>query len=204
MNSKKIILAGIILALGLMGCGKIKDYQLKKEIRLVVKAVKYQLSALELDKLAKGNHPILIQIGDPGTKELILLFANLPSDFQDELLIKGYLKWKFPDLDPKRQQIWRNIVQINIDMAMKQGAAPNPNFSQDALQEADVGFAVVDIASGGVNAKVISWYILWPASQPTWITVVNARFAGNQPYFDAHLKQLPLIAGKPDSELPSE
>jgi hypothetical protein len=46
-----------------------------------------------------------------------------------------------------------------------------------------VGFAVVEIPE--TKQKVISWFILWPVGQPTWITVVGAKACGTQPLFDS-------------------
>jgi hypothetical protein len=53
------------------------------------------------------------------------------------------------------------------------------------------------------KTKVVSWYILWPEIQPTWVTVVGARAAGTQPYFSAHPGQLPLLKDKPESPPPA-
>ena len=174
---------------------------LEKEIALVIKAGKGELSSSDKEELKKGNHPLLLQIADPSTTKLLTLFGNLPAGSQKELLEKGYLKWKFTNLDPQRQQVWKDMVQLNIDMATKQGAAPNPSFSQTALQNASVGFAVVDIPEA--KAKVVSWYILWPEGPPTWVTVAGARAAGSQPYFNAHLIQLPLLKDKQESRPPA-
>jgi hypothetical protein len=104
---------------------------------LVIKAGKGELSANDKEDLKKSKHPLLLQISDPNTSKLITIFSNLPTSSHKELLEKGYLKWKFANLDQQRQQIWRDIVQLNIDMAAKQGVAPNPSFSQAALQNAN-------------------------------------------------------------------
>ncbi len=202
INKKPIVvLAVLVLVTALLGCEKLKQFGLQKEINLVIKAGKGQFTSDEKEDLRKSNHPLIMQLSDPNTSKLITLFANLPADSHQALLKDGYLKWKFNNLDTQRQQVWRDIVQVNVDMAAKQGVTPNPSFSQAALQNAEVGFAVVDIPE--VGAKVVSWYILWAEGQPTWVTVVGSRAAGSQPYFNAHLIQLPYLKEKAESRLPT-
>ncbi len=196
----KALLAGAFLAALLSGCARMRQAEFRREIALVIKAGQGKLTPDEKESMAKTNHPLLLQLADPNTSKLIALFANLPPHSQAELLEEGYLKWKFAALDPERQQVWRDLVQVNIDLGAKQGATPNPSFSQDALQEAEVGFAVVEIPEA--KAQVVSWYILWAQGPPTWVTVVGARAAGSQPYFNAHLIQLPRLKEKPASRLP--
>lgn len=195
-----ILIVAIILVTP-MNCGKVKRSELEEEVSLVIKAGRDELTLEEKEDLRKQNHPILMQTGDPNTKKILTLFANLPEDVHSKLLEKGYLRWKFIDLDEERQQVYQDVVEINIDMAIEQGLPRNPNFSIEALQKADVGFAVVEILE--TKQKVISWYILWLVGQPTWVTVVGAKACGTQPYFAAHLKQLPLLKGMPESKLPT-
>jgi len=190
----------ILIFTVIVGCEN-QQSRLEKEMSLVIKAGKGELSVNDKEDLKKSNHPILLQISDPNTRKLITIFSNLPTSSHKELLEKGYLKWKFGKLDQQRQQIWRDIVQINIDMAAKQGVAPNPSFSQAALQSAHVGYAVVDIPQA--KMKVVSWYILWPEGPPTWVTIVGGKAAGSQPYFNAHLIQLSLLRDKQESRLPA-
>jgi hypothetical protein len=170
----------VLVIAAMVGCEN-QQSSLEKEMSLVIKAGKGELSANDKEDLKKSNQPLLLQISDPNTSKLITIFSNLPTSSHKELLEKGYLKWKFANLDQQRQQIWRDIVQLNIDMAAKQGVAPNPSFSQAALQNANVGFAVVDIPEA--KTKVVSWYILWPEGPPTWVTIVGVNAAGSQPYF---------------------
>jgi hypothetical protein len=194
-----VVILAIVLT-EVLGCGESKKGRLEEEMALVIKAGKKQLTLAEKKNLKKQNHPILMQIGDPNTQKLLSLFANLPQDAHNELLEKGYLKWKFAELDRERQQVYQEFVQFNIETAKQQGVAPNPAFSLQALQKADVGFAVIEIPE--TKQKVISWFILWPVGQPIWITVVGAKACGTQPYFTAHLNQLPLLRGMPESKLP--
>jgi hypothetical protein len=190
----------VLLIIGIVGCENQKS-SLEKEMSLVIKAGRGELSVNDKEDLKRSNNPLLLQISDPNTSKLIALFSNLPTSSHKELVEKGYLKWKFANLDQQRQQIWRDIVQLNIDMAAKQGVAPNPSFSQAALQNANVGFAVIDIPEA--KMKVVSWYILWPDGPPTWVTIVGVKAAGSQPYFNAHLIQLPLLKDKQESHLPA-
>ncbi|MCZ7556092.1 MAG: hypothetical protein M5R41_06795 [Bacteroidia bacterium] len=196
-----VVLAGLVLVTAFLACEKQGKSELEKEMDLVVKAGKGELSSDDKEMLRKDGHPLLMQLSDTNTATLIALFAKLPTEAHRTLLDSGYLKWKFAQLDLQRQQVWRDIVQLNIDMASRQGATPSPLFSQAALQHSEVGFAVIDIPEA--QAKVISWYILWTEGQPTWVTVVGAKAAGTQPYFSAHLRQLPLLTEKPESRLPS-
>jgi hypothetical protein len=200
MNIARLALAAVLILLAVTVSGCAKQPGLEDEMALVIRAGKGQLSASEKDDLRKSNHPLLMQLNDPNTSKLIVMFAGLPSDSHKELLEKSYLKWPFPELDQQRQQIWSEIVQLNIDLAAKQGAATNPNFSIEALQKASVGFLVVDIPEA--KTKVVSWYILWAEGPPTWVTIVGTRAAGTQPYFSAHLTQLPLLKDKPASKKP--
>ncbi len=126
----KALLAGAFLAALLSGCARMRQAEFRREIALVIKAGQGKLTPDEKESMAKTNHPLLLQLADPNTSKLIALFANLPPHSQAELLEEGYLKWKFAALDPERQQVWRDLVQVNIDLGAKQGATPNPSFSQ--------------------------------------------------------------------------
>lgn len=171
------------------------------ELSLVVRAGRDQLTGAEQKDLLNTNHPLLAQIADPNTVKLVQLFAKLPDTSLAQLQDNSYLKWDFADLDPGRQQVLRELIQLNLDLAARQGAAANPAFSLDALERAQTGFAIVEIA--GTNQKVVSWFVLWPElPDPTWVTVVNARAAGTQPYFQAHLQHLPLLRPMDTSALP--
>lgn len=169
------------------------------EFALAVRAGRDQVSDEEKQQLLEENHPLLAQIGDPNTSKLIRLFAQLPDEAHTQLKADGYVKWQFTSLGEGRQQVVRELIQINIDMAEQQGAQPQPGLSMEALESSQVGFAVVEIAEG--NQKVVSWFVLWPElPNPTWVTVVNARAAGTQPYFQAHLARLPLLKPMPQSK----
>jgi hypothetical protein len=50
---------------------------------------------------------------------------------------------------------------------------------------------------------VVSLFIIWPEiSDPTWMTVANAKLAGTPPYFQAHLQRLPTLGYMETSALP--
>ena len=163
-----------------------------QEFILAVRAGRDQLSDDERQALLKENHPLLAQIGDQNTVKLPKFFAQLPDESHDQLKTDSYLKWNFTDLDEHHQQVIRELLQLNIDMAAQQGGPAQPGFSIEALERSQVGFATVEIAA--TNQKVLSWFVLWPeVPSPTWVTVVNARAAGSQPCFQAHLQRLPLL-----------
>ena len=175
----------------------------EEELVLVVRAGRGELSDTERQALAKEGHPLLGQLGDPDTAKLIRLFARLPDPLHSRLEAEGYLKWSFAELDDERQRVVREIVQVNLDLAARQGNQPQPGFSLEALELAETGFAVVEIEETG--QKVVSWFLLWPElPSPTWVTVVNARAAGTQPYFQTHLRHLPSLRGSPASPPPGK
>ena len=58
MNRKPVVvLVGLVLVAALLGCEKLQEIGLEKEMNLVIKAGKGQLSADEKDDLRKSNHP---------------------------------------------------------------------------------------------------------------------------------------------------
>jgi hypothetical protein len=174
----------------------------RKEFEQVVQAGRGKLSKEERQRLIDANDSLMTQLNDPPTRKLIELFANLPDAVHKELLEKGYLKWKFTDLDAERQKVYRDAVQFSLDPIKKQGGEPTATMSLEALEKSDVGFAVVDIPESG--QKVVSWYILFPEQAPIWVTMVGVQAAGAPPYFATHQKQLPLLRKKPYSKPPAE
>jgi hypothetical protein len=202
-------LAAIVAAI-LVGCGRDEApggesptmaAAFAGEFSLVVRAGRDQLTSNERKDLLAQNPPLSFQLADPNTVKLLQLFARLPDASHARLQSDTYLKWNVADLDSGRQQVLRELIQLNIDLAARQGAPTNPAFSLDALARAQTGFAIVEIE--GTGQKVVSWYVLWPElPDPTWVTVVNARAAGTPPYFQAHLRRLPLLRSLPSSALP--
>lgn len=174
-----------------------------REFDLVVRAGRGQLTQEELQQLQKEGDPLVSQLADPNTKKLVELFANLPDHSHQELRKSGYLKWKFTAIDPPSQKVCRDAIQLNLDMAKKQGAELPPTISLEALQKADVGIAIVQIDE--LQAKAVSWFVLLPEHPaPIWVTVVGTKAAGKPPYFAAHMQQLLDLRGKLDSQPLSE
>jgi len=173
-----------------------------EEYDLSLRAGIGDLSDEEKADLLKKNHPILMQMGDPSTRALIEGFANLPASLHNEIKEKTYLKWKYSDLDSSRQKPFLVLVEANLAIAKQQGMPPNPGFSVEALNRAEVGYAIVEI-NPSKEMKVVSLFILWPElPSPTWVTVVNGKLAGTQEYFQAHLQRLPMLGSMNTSTLP--
>jgi predicted Ser/Thr protein kinase len=169
------------------------------EFDLVVRAGRGQLSKDEKDKLLAQNHPLMSQLRDPPTKKLIEFFAKLPDAVHKELLSEGYLKWKLASLDAARQKVFKDTLQLQLDMAKKQGVKVPATMSMEALEKADVGVAVVNIPEQ--KQSVVSVYtLLTEHPQPIWVTVVGAKAAGKEPYFAAHRQQLSAVRAKPYSK----
>ncbi len=205
----RIRLAGVILVaaaasslLAALFLGSLQLYSLhqrrqnlQREIALVTRAAKDQLSPEERAALLAKAHPILSQLADADTKALLIQFADLPDSARRELSQKGYLKWKFSSLKPETQKPWRDSVQVQLE--------PSPTFpkrSLETLQRASVGFALVDIPE--TNQRVISWFIIWPDLEALhqWVTIVNAKACdGSQAYFAAHHKRLLALRAMPDT-----
>jgi hypothetical protein len=207
---QELVVLTVIVASILVGCGRDGTSTGKSqnaaasfggEFSLAVRAGRDQLTGPERKDLLAANHPLLFQLADPNTVKLLQLFAKLPDASHGQLQSESYLKWNVADLDAGRQQVLRDLIQLNLDMAARQGAPANPAFSLKALARAQTGFAVVSIE--GTDQTVVSWYVLWPElSDPTWVTVVNARAAGTPPYFQAHMQRLPLLRTLETSALP--
>ncbi len=177
------------------------DARFEDEFELAVRAGRGKLTDQEKESL-KPNHPLLGQLADPNTSKLIRFFAKLPDEIHEQLKKEGHVKWRFPDLSEQNQKVVRDIIRLNINMAKLQGTS-QPGLSLEALQDSQVGFAVVSVESA--SQKVVSWFVLFPEfPNPIWVTVVNARAAGTPPYFQAHLRDLPLLREKPKTALPDE
>jgi type II secretion system protein G len=174
------------------------DARFEDEFELAVRAGQGKLTDQEEESLKQQNHPLLGQLADPNTSKLIRFFAKLPDEIHEQLKKEGHVKWRFPDLSEQNQKVVREIIRLNIDMARQQGTS-QPGLSLEALQDSQVGFAVV--AMENASQKVVSWFVLFPEfPNPIWVTVVNAKAAGTPPYFQAHLRNLPLLREKPEKE----
>jgi hypothetical protein len=171
------------------------------EADLVVRAAKNDLTAAEQTGLRQARPVLAAQLADRNTRPLLDLFAGLPKGSRDALFQQGYLKWKFASLDAARQNVYKQALIVELETSRNQGAPGDAAMSLPALQQAEVGFAGVEV--GDAKQKVISWYILFSnRSAPLWVTVVGAQLAGTAPYFQAHLHQIPLLRKMPDSPLP--
>src|SRR5262249_7567233 len=128
-----------------------------------IRAGRGEMTPPEEAGLSGMNHPLLLQLADPNTKPLIELFAQLPDESHRELTDKGYLKWKFADLDGPRQQAYRKYVQYVLDTFNKRQTDVPEGVSLAGLENADVGFAVLTPKSGG--PKIVTLYTFLPDYQ---------------------------------------
>jgi serine/threonine protein kinase len=169
----------------------------------VVRGTKGQWTAEERAELMAREHPLFGQLADPHTKPLLELFAGLSAEEHRQGQRHGYLKWTYSELPADRRAVYRNALQANLDAIRKSGQEPPDTMSLEALADAQVGFAQVDVTAR--NARVLSWFILLPVHpDPIWMTVVNAKYAGTPGYFAAHHDQLNKLRLKPLSpELPA-
>ncbi|MFH1148502.1 MAG: hypothetical protein V1736_12455 [Pseudomonadota bacterium] len=202
MKSNRLKMLVLFLC-GLCLCSCSRGASFEEEYQLSIRAGKGELSASEHDDLLGKNHPIIMQISDPGTAALINGFARLPPASHDVLRSQGYLKWNYADLPASCKAPFLSLVQGNLALARGQGVQPVPGFSLKALNRGQVGYTVVSI-DAEKDQKVVSLYILWPElPNPTWVTVVNAKLAGTEEYFKAHLMKLRLLVTAKASPLPS-
>lgn len=202
-------LGATLLALILAGCAQepprpaaTTSSTFSQEFAMTVAAGRGTLSEDQRRELAAWNHPLLMQIAEPSTLTLVRLFADLPDELHADLQARGSLKWDFASLDASRQRVLRDLIQLNVEMATRQGTPANPAFGVEALAGAQTGFAVVDIT--GTDQRVVSWFVLWPEMpDPTWVTIVNARACGTPAYFQAHLQQLTPLRDAPVTAPPA-
>jgi hypothetical protein len=137
---------GALLVCVLWACAKPAAFE--EEVALSVRAGRGGLSASERADLLEADHPILMQLGDPGTRRLIEGFAALPDSSHRELLAETYLKWRYADLPEVHQRPFLTLIEANLALAEQQGTRPHPGFSVEALRRAEVGYAVVEVDPG--------------------------------------------------------
>ncbi len=152
--------------------------------------------------LRQAQYPLLAQLADQNTCQLLELFGGLPDSTFTALQRAGYVKWQVCDLDARRRHMLEDLNRVNIDMATQQGVPENPAYSIEAFSRAETGFAIVSIPE--TQQKVASWFVLGPElPDPTWVTVVNTRATATPEYFRAHLRELPSLRALPASGVPA-
>ena len=173
----------------------------KSEFSLSLKAGRDLLTDKEKKRLLDDSHALVMQMGDEHTLKLLRLFGGLPDSLLKELKKSSYLKWRYSDLDKERQEAYRSAIELNVNYMTRRDIEPEPGFSVEALEDAEVGFAIVTIPE--TKEKVVSWYILLPDYEsPIWVTIVNASQAGTPEYFKAHRQRLPMLKAMPTSNVP--
>jgi hypothetical protein len=190
-----------------------------REFDLVVRAVRGLLTADDRKRLLKEDHPLLGQLAEPQTKALLTMLVDLPPATQQELRLRGYVKWKFSSLDAERQKVIRDWFQARLDSTAPRAIGDielpeAPEGMPDAVEyfekEGVTGFAVVRLDQP--PQKLISWFALMPRAahyrgmvidQPTWCTVVGAQAVGTPSCDAAHLAQLTALYRKGNSSLPA-
>jgi hypothetical protein len=192
----------LTLTLGLLVCGCSSDTgSFDREVELAKRAALGELAEEEKQKLLSENHPVLLQVADPAIRRLLKLFAELPEEQQEELKTKKFLKWKYAELDRMRQEVFTEVLTMN--MRMLYGDQPSPRAKQvlNMLPRSDLGFAIVDIPSSGEH--VVSCFVLWPDQvTPTWVAVANAKALKAKDAMDAHMLRLPMLKNFETSKMP--
>lgn len=172
-----------------------------REISLVIRATHGELTDHEKHKLLSENHPVLLQLSDPAIRDLLKLFADLPEDHHTELRTRKFLKWRFDELDVARQQVFTNVLTMNMKMVYGDSFGQGASRVLKLLGKSEIGFAVVDIPSN--QEKVVSCFVLWPDRlAPTWVGVANARALRANDADEAHVMRLPMLKNFSTSKLP--
>ena len=161
-----------------------------------------QLSEEEHAEWARKRHPAYELYREKNTRPLLRLFANLSPAEHATLLKESVLKWDFKDLGGVRQQVFKDMVRINVEMSRAHDVEPMEGFSVAALDRAQVGFVIVS-SPGGVRIFV-SLFILWADLDiPTWVTVVYADMVGTHGYFNRHSSRIKEIRPLPVTRPPA-
>lgn len=172
-----------------------------RDLIMMIRAGTGEMTPPEEAGLMIQNHPLLLQLADPNTKPLIGLLAQLPDSCHKELIEKGYLKWKFADLDPARQRVYRNHIKYVLDTFNKLQTDIPKHLSKENLEFADVGFLVFTPQSGG--QKTLSLYILFGDHPlPLWKVLVGGKAIGVSDLYSLHEKQALPLRKQPYSPLP--
>jgi Tol biopolymer transport system component len=162
----------------------------------VVRATKGELSNDERQIMLADQHPVFGQLADPQTKPIFELFASLTPAEHAQGRQAGYLKWKYADLPPARQQVYHDSLASTLEQTPVDTTPVKDMLSLEALERAEVGFANIDIPEK--DARVCSWFILLPEyPSPIWVTIVNAKYRGTPEYYAAHNAQLSALRVKP-------
>ncbi|MEQ1824798.1 MAG: hypothetical protein ABL921_02600 [Pirellula sp.] len=199
MTVKQKWLAAVLLLI--CGCNSSAS-KFDQEINLAKRAALGQLNDDEKQKLLAENHPVLLQVSDPNIRRLLKMFAELPNEQQTELREKKFLKWRFTDLDKYRQQVFKDVLTMNLKLLSAEDISIGTNKVLALLSKSELGFAVVDIPSSGES--VVSCYVLWPDRlSPTWVGVANSKALKASDATEAHMLRLPMLKNFKTSRLPS-
>lgn len=102
----------------MMGCGnqeRAERENFSREYDLAIRAGKGLISEEEKLKLFREDHAVLHLLGGRSKHYLLELFANLPSDQHADLRRNSFVKWKYRELDPHRQQLLTDSAARSVD-----------------------------------------------------------------------------------------
>jgi hypothetical protein len=195
-----VVLIGLAAWVGAVVAEGARSFE--EELALSVRIGREQLTADEQSALAEVRHPAYELYRDSNTRPILRLFANLSEAEHEALLKDSVLKWDFKDLGDVRQQVFKDMVRINVEMSRVHDVEPMEGFSVAALDRAQVGFVIVS-SPGGVRIFV-SLFILWADLEiPTWVTVVYADMVGTHGYFNRHSSRIKEIRPLPVTRPPA-
>jgi len=138
-----------------------------------------------------------------GARRLIELLAVLPDPVRDELCRRGYLKWRFADLDQPRQTAMVDALKSIFAASKKLGfPAELMDHASKMLDSSDAGFVVVDVPKG----QALLWFVQVPeAPIPIIFPILGAPKDGVERAFSGSVfKQLGALEDKPYSVLPEQ
>ncbi|HUG18374.1 MAG TPA: protein kinase [Planctomycetaceae bacterium] len=136
------------------------------------------------------------------------LIAGLPAATRQELLDRGYLKWRLSELDEERRELNRELIKELLESAMKSSGLDDQTIEkiiERRQASGDVGFVVATVPT--TNSQIIVWYMQNPDSPPIPIPMmvpilgVKAEFK-DQALSKSVYRQISGVDEKPYTELP--
>lgn len=136
------------------------------------------------------------------------LIAGLPETTRQELLDRGYLKWRLSELDEERGELNRELIKEMLESAMKASGLDDQTLEkiiERRQASGDVGFVVATVPT--TNSQIVVWYVQNPDSPPIPIPMmvpilgVKAEFK-DQALSKSVYKQVGGVDDKPYTELP--
>jgi len=176
----------------LTGCNRTAVPTLDREIEIAVRAGLGQLSESEKECLLKEDHSILLLLAEPSARRVLEHFARLPMEQHVTLRDKGFLKWRFADLDAASQDEFLGLLLLRF-AAMRGGEVSEEARRETSavLRQSDIGFVDVELLSN--SRHVISFFVFWPDSEPSTLAFINADGVDPAELSAAHNRRLTML-----------